>query len=198
MKKKEALESWITDLIENKDFNELSTLEQNHVLEHITAEDYALERAIIVESKQLFLLADDYEPKQWLNENRSGGFLSATIPLYQALLAIAAVFLLLYIVFPFTRVVTEENGSHLTAQVDTLWLETIRYDTVEVVLEKEVVKEKIVYVSQAAGQVGNKEKPRLFNVPPSNFKPDLNAINFPNKGFSLKDDSMRISLPNVN
>lgn len=198
MKNEEAIESWLTELLENKDFSELTKTELEKVLAHSSEESYQLERTVILQSKELFLLSDKFEPKPLIIDKKPVGLLSSTIPLYQALLAVAAVFLFMYLAIPFTKIVGSENNNNLRAQVDTLWLETIKYDTIEVIVEKPIVKEKIVYVNQIKDKIESNEEPRLLNVPPSSFSPDLTSATLLNEGRSLKDDAMRLSLPSVN
>ena len=88
-------ETRLFDLIESTNFSDLSITERSFVEAQMTEEDYNLQRRIITDSSNLF--SNNVEPIPLLIPSNKK---VRTIPLYQALLAIAAVFIFFFCIWP--------------------------------------------------------------------------------------------------
>ncbi|MFK8037062.1 MAG: hypothetical protein AB8B74_02135 [Crocinitomicaceae bacterium] len=186
----------IHSLIERLDFNKLSKVQQALVLSEMTESAYNEQRQTILDTKLLFASANSYEPKPLIIPVKSTHFLAKPIPLYQALVGIAAITLIMLLIFPIKRIELADQPIKYVTIYDTLETEVIKYDTVERVIEKPILREKLVYVDHSLSSKILPEEPRLLEVPRTN------AINFSesrikNKGVSMKDDTLSLSLPMV-
>lgn len=82
------------DLIESNSFEELSKEEKSFVLNHLTKEEYTLQRNIIAATAALEY--DSVEPLALQIPKEKKPFFNRTIPLYQALLGAACLVLLFF------------------------------------------------------------------------------------------------------
>jgi len=79
----------------------------------------------------------------------------------------------------------------------TVVKQLVKYDTVETIVEKPVIKEKIVYLPAKQQTNLVDEPPRLLNVPVTNQSVNFSKSSLQNKGVSLKDDKMVVNLPRI-
>lgn len=187
----------IFSLIEQFDFESLSKQIQIEVLKVMSKETYTCERETILEARSFLALADNYVPKPLLIKTKTTHFLASPIPLYQALVGIAAVVLIMLLIFPIKRIELGKQPIKYVTLYDTLKTEIIKYDTIDRIIEKPVVREKIVYVNHSQDVAILKEAPRLLEVPRSNQDMSFSRHTIQNKGVSMKDDTLLFTLPKV-
>lgn len=193
MKEHELLE-----LLESTDFELLSETDKELVLFEMTVEEYQQRRKVIQEANLLFEEADNCQPKPFVLPDQKSTFMTATVPLYQALLAIAAVVVVMLSIFPFFNATTGASDYVVAERADTVKTTVVQYDTVEVIVEKPVVEKQIVYVEIPAKKEENLYPNRLLNVPQSLASPNLEASRIQTKGTPLTHDTTNLNLPSVN
>lgn len=198
MKGNKSDENTILDLLETTDFEMLTSEQVELVLLEVTEEDYKLKRTIIQQSAVLFNESDNYNPKPLVIPAKPKTFMTATIPLYQALLSVAAILMFMLLAYPFINVSTNPVSEVSEIRVDTVKTEVVKYDTVEVIVEKPVVEKKIVYVEVPVANTQAREMPRLLEVPQSFVAPNISENTIRTKGVSMKKDSAIINLPVLN
>ncbi len=166
-------------LLEQKEFNELSASEKNKVEKLITEEEYSIRRQLIIATEKE---SEKLVPLPLVLPSKKTGIV---IPLYQALLAIAAtVLVMLFLKFPYSNI-EAINGSEEIKYVsitDTIKEIEYVYDTVYKEIEKAKIVEKKVYVPQtkikyietySKTDLASKE---ILNAPNSYQKPDLKTL----------------------
>ena len=186
----------VQSLLENKDFDQLSVSEKEIVENTMTEKAYTERRAAIVGAIALFSEANMHEPKPLIIP-ASSHFLLAPIPLYQVLVGIAAIALLMLLIIPLKKIEMPKNNVQYVTVYDTLEVVKTEYDTIETIIEKPIFKEKLVYVNQTDNMKPIEEEPRLFEVPRNSQYVSLSPETIQNKGISMKEDTMLISLPRV-
>ena len=186
----------VQNLIEKQDFKALSITDKKFVLSMMSEEEYTDQRQVVLAAVSLFKEADEYQPRP-LVASSDVHFLATPIPLYKALVGIAAMALLMLLVIPFNKVQWSVKDVKYVTQYDTIETKVIRYDTVEKVIEKPVVKEKIVYVDNAPKTLDLEEAPRLLDVPRDHQFLYFSETTMKNKGTSMKDDTLLFTLPKI-
>ncbi len=185
----------IHELCEKFDFDSLSEAEKQTVLSVMTADDYMAQRRIILASISLFADANLHQPKPLVIE-KEAHFLTKPIPLYKALVGIAAMALLMLLIIPFNQNGIAKPTIKYVTLHDTIETKVIQVDTIEKVIEKPILKQKLVYVNN--NQWSNyKEAPRLLEVPRQNQDLSFSVKTIQNKGTSMKDDTLFFDLPIV-
>ncbi len=170
------------ELIELKDFDQLSNFEKTFVLGKSTENNFRLERTVLVESK---MLHQEIEPRPLILEDEKKGIV---IPLYQTILAIAASFALGFFLFRSNGNTIEIVQKQDFASVDTVYIEKLIIDT--------LIQTKTEYVHLAAKNL-NKEAIPLSQFKKntssvlssqSRFEADLSSSTLANKGTSATND----------
>ena len=172
------------DLIEAKNFDELSNSERSFVLGQSTEDNFRLERTILLESKMIYVYA---EPLPLILEKEKKGIV---ILLYQTILAIAASFILAFFLFRSNETITEIGDKQKLATTDTVYVDRLIIDT--------LVQTKTEYVQLAANQpqvIMNDVQPIEASGNPSSvlssqssFEADLSTATLANKGASAAND----------
>lgn len=178
------------ELIESKDFIELSSDEKTFVLSYSSEDNYKLERAVLVESK---LLYHEDEPRSLILSHQKKGIV---IPLYQTIIAAAAAFVLAFLLFRSSTSPTEIVKNQILANTDTVYVEKLIIDT--------VIQTKTEYVQTAAKMVTSDIKPSTSpcESAPSvlsnegSFEADLRATTLANKGMSARNDATIVLMEN--
>jgi hypothetical protein len=186
----------IQDLFEKFDFEELSPRDRQAVLALMSKEDYKMYRQTVLEATALFSEANEYQTKPLVLPTKTH-LLATPIPLYKALIGIAAMALLMLLAFPIKKIPTSEQAVKYITKYDTIETEVVKYDTVEKIIEKPVVKERLVYVNNNQITTIPEEAPRLLDVPRTNQDLSFSPATIKNKGVSMKDDTLIFSLPRV-
>jgi hypothetical protein len=184
------------DLIESKDFCNLSIIEKEFVLNFLSEDDYLLQRKIILNAATIFDTNIEAKP---LIINPSSSSKIKTIPLYQAILAVASVIVVFLIIWPkentnqSTKVQIAENSTDSIREKiihDTV----LKYVVETKIIEKIKEKKQIEYISQSVFNPGS--EPKLLEVSPSFILPELSNDEISSTINSLKNDnSSRFILP---
>lgn len=170
------------EMIESKDFEQLTITEKKFVLEMSTESNYRLERSILIES---VLITDDLDPKPLIfNEKRTG----VVVPLYQTVLAVAASFVLAFFLFRSNGEVESGFKIQPLASADTVYVEKLQIDT--------VLQTKTEYVQIATKDpvpaknevISSSERTSAVLSNQSDFSADLRSITLKNKGSSASND----------
>ncbi|CAG5081788.1 hypothetical protein [Parvicella tangerina] len=158
----------LQELLEQKQFEELSADEKSFVLTLLTKEEYQLQRNIIIESATLYADKQNAIAPPLVPINECKGFWFKSLPLYQSGIAVAAVVLITWFIKPLEKEVikTEAQTEYIT-KVDTLIKTEYVYDTVYEVIEKPLVVEKITYV----------EVPVESNTPSNEYADSKRVLN---------------------
>jgi hypothetical protein len=191
---KEENNSRLIDLLEGKDFNELSVQERNWVLSQISEEEYSKQRLLILDLSDALKPEDDNLIPAPLVLPSKGAI--RTIPLYQAAMSVAAMALLLISIFSLFGNQTEIiNNTEYIVKHDTVEVEKTIYDTVFQTIEKKIYISKEVAVP-AENTECYIEESRLLESNPSINLPTINLVEIENTGTSLKDDATAILITN--
>ncbi|MCJ8289514.1 MAG: hypothetical protein HRT58_07595 [Crocinitomicaceae bacterium] len=172
-------ELWWQKLIESKDFDQLSNSEKAFVLGMSTENNFRLERTVLVESKIVY---QEIEPRPLiLTEEKK----AIVIPLYQAILAVAASFVIGFLLFRSDGNTTEIVNGQSLATTDTVYVEKLVFDT--------IIQTKIEYIQLAAKQgstneVQSSDNTRSVLSSQSSFEADLSSTTLANKGTSAAND----------
>lgn len=168
------------ELIESKDFDQLSNSEKAFVLGISDEENYRLERTAILEARIIY---SEVEPRPLILEKEKKGIV---IPLYQTILATAASFILGFLLFKSNQTVTEIKEKEPLAITDTVYVEKQVIDT--------VIQTKTEYI-QVASQVSPPQEASNVKAAPSavlstqsDFEADLSSATLANKGKSASND----------
>lgn len=190
-------ETRLFDLIESTEFADLTVKDRLFVEHHISEEDYNLQRRIIKDSSHLF--EENIEPKQLdisaVKEEKT----LKSIPLYQALLAIAAVFLIFISIWPNP---TEINQTPVASTTKTKIEKEYIHDTIiQYVNQVKILKEMVFDTVKELITINNCsfQEPKLLEVSNTLELPDLNKELIATKGSSVKQDgSSHFIIPLVN
>ncbi|MDG1331875.1 MAG: hypothetical protein P8P74_06075 [Crocinitomicaceae bacterium] len=174
------------ELVEAKDFDQLSNAENAFVLGISSEENYRLERSAILEAKVIYA---DANPRPLILEEVKKGIV---IPLYQTLIAVAASFVLGFFLFKSTQTTTETEKNPTLATTDTVYVEKQIIDT--------VIQTKTEYIQLAAKQTDSKAvqvqspkaAPSAVLGNQGDFETDLSAATLANKGKSAAKDETLI------
>ncbi len=177
-------------LLLSGDFESLSPDEKEFIRTHFSEEDFNLERLIVSNADAVY--DEDEFPVPGaliIPESSSGSVLMHSIPVYKALLAVAATIILMLLVFSDfngTEIDKSPNYNFIT-KTDTVEREVVKWDTVIQTVEKPVYIEKTIYV-EAPQKI--KEEPRLLDVKAGVDIPELTHHSVNSAGVSLKDDEI--------
>lgn len=174
------------ELIEAKAFNQLSNTEKAFVLSVSSEENYRLERAVIVESKGVYVAE---EPRPLILTEKKKAVI---IPLYQALIAVAASFVVAFLLFRSSGNSIEIVKNQPLASTDTVYVEKLVIDT--------VIQTKTKYIQIAAKQSNNDaiqpvspcESTSSVLSNQGRFDADLSSSTIANKGTSAANDETRV------
>jgi hypothetical protein len=184
-------ESRLFDLIESTKFSDLSIKDRLFVESQMTEEEYSLQRRIMYDSSELF--SNNIEPIPLVIPTNKK---VRTIPLYQALLAIAAVFVFFFCIWPTeTTVIPEPMASNQKTVIEKEYIHDtlVRYITKIQTVEKVVFDTVNTFVTEIRHP---QQEPRLLEVPNSLSLPELNKELIATKGESLKEENnIRFILP---
>lgn len=180
------------DLIEQKDFVDLTLTEKEFVLQHISEKEYSSQRMVVKMAPAAFdeeTVVIPFPLKT--NPKKSESLLMQSIPLYQVLLVAAAI-ILLFLLVPLNATPTESAEPNYIVKHDTIQVEKLVHDTVFTVEEKYIPVEKIVYVNAATVVNYPKPEPRLLESVAGFNLPELEKENIINRGNSLSQESTAI------
>lgn len=210
----EQHEARLFDLLESKDFSELTAEELVYVGEYLTEDEYRFQQ-------QLIRAAQDWAPEVEIEPlplklPEAVGPLRRSIPLYQALLAVAAVIVLFVVLRPFRETVLApvENVEPLTKIKTEIVHDTVvqyisKTDTV-VLREKVPMRQEVVHVPvtansersdhrPAGGKGSNGVKPAEELILPGTDNtmelPELNEAAMRNEGQSMRKDETYQLIP---
>ena len=175
-------EQWLLELVETKSFTELSDAERAFVLEQMTQAEFELQRHLINQTREM---VEDLDPKPLqLAEKKSGPFI--LIPLYQAVIGVAATLILSFLFIESGQSPVSEHKNMELAIADTVFIEKQIVDTVVKYeyIDRVVHTECETFVSANSHSTPIKHDIAITKpvVPP------LNELNLHNKGVSLVDD----------
>lgn len=180
-------EERLFDLLERSDFEDLNDEERSFVLSHCTEQEYCFQRAIFTQASDLE--TPELEPKPLLLPVLSKPV--KTIPLYQALLAIAAIIILFICCIPWLRD-GQMKQTPLVADSDSTRTIVVHDTVLQVQTEiKYVDRITVKRVYESNDQLDatyRDDEPKLLNAPQTLLLPELNKDLLSNRGKSWKDD----------
>jgi hypothetical protein len=122
-------EERLFDLVDQKDFEQLTAEEKTFVETHFSQEEYRLLRQMIGESASLYEETPEAPPL--VIPAAKSSFISTTIPLYQALIGVAATVALFLSIWPNETETTKISGNKpALSKTDTIIQTQIIHDTV--------------------------------------------------------------------
>jgi hypothetical protein len=169
----------LQNLLEQKNFSELSIPEKELVKELITKEEYLIRRELIVVTKEE---SDSIIPLPLVFPVKKT---RVVIPLYQAFFAVAATALvMLFLRFPYSNLgdIKGENEIKYVSVTDTIKEIEYVYDTVYKEIEKTKIVEKKVYVPKTVIKYvesyseSSIESTEVLNSPNTYKKPDFKSL----------------------
>lgn len=175
------------ELIESKDFEQLSNSEKAFVLGISTEKEYRAERNVIIESRNI---TNDLAPLPLvLPEDKR----AIVIPLYQTILAVAAAFVLGFFIFKSDNSDIEVNLNQTMANADTVYVEKIILDTI---IETQTQTKYVLAENEGVSQTGTTRSERTNSLFSSQgaFEDDLSSVTLANKGTSAAKDETMILL----
>lgn len=124
-------EERLLDLLENKEFDQLNPEERAFVEQHLSRTDYLLQRRMIMEVTQLDYGIPEARPLV-IPGAGSHSFVRKTVPLYQAITAVAATIALFLSLWPGENTQSQQPGGNRTrlSQTDTVIQTKVIQDTV--------------------------------------------------------------------
>lgn len=179
-------EERLFDLLETKNFGELTIEEKSFVLSFLTEENYTFQRRILMEASEGSIVLPEVKPLSLPASKKQ----FKTIPLYQAVLAVAAVVLLFILIWPQNTIVSTSN--QIIKKTDTVFVaQDIIHDTIvkfvnlgkTVVHVHDTIQTLITQLQAPATETRLLEVQNNFNLPA------LSTELFVSKGISLKEDS---------
>ena len=190
-------EERLFELLESKNFDQLSAVEQAFVLGQLSQEAYDLQRSILVEATENELEIPAVAPLVLPEKQKK----AKVIPLYQAILAVASVVILFVLIWPSnpstTKIIYQKSKPqtitkfvHDTVYVANSDIATVKYvyDTIyeNIVESVPIVTHNRLLEAQAAFQLPTLTSD-LFRVNSLSLKDDssLNTLSF--RGVSLMD-----------
>ncbi|HLP53532.1 MAG TPA: hypothetical protein VK151_00815 [Fluviicola sp.] len=122
-------EERLFDLLDQKDFDQLTAAEKAFVETHFSQAEYRLQRQMISESASLYETPSEAQPL--VIPAKGNSFIGITIPLYQALIGIAATITLFLSIWPDQDEKTgAPNNKPALSRTDTIIQTKIIRDTV--------------------------------------------------------------------
>jgi len=186
-------ETRLFDLLEQKDYGELSLEEQDFVARQCSMEDYILQRKLIVNAEGLY--TSEEEPLPLSIPVKRKPVLMWSIPLYQAALAVAAT-MLIFFLLPDTSsgdAPKTEDPQPLKAKVEKESLP----DTIIRYITSPQIIEKVIYdtVREVISGKTISEEPRILEASNQFVLPQLSREQLENRGSSLKEDNTSYLIP---
>jgi hypothetical protein len=181
-------EERLFELLESKNFDQLTAAEQAFVLGQLSQEAYEFQRSILMEASENELEIPAVAPLILPEKQKK----AIVIPMYQAILAIASVVILFVLIWPSnpttTKIVYKKSKPQTITNVvhDTVFIANPGIATVKYVYD--TIYESIVESVPIATQN------RLLEAQASFQLPALTADLFRVNSLSLKDDSSLNSL----
>ncbi len=182
-----AREEKVFELLESKDWKQLTEEERSFVAKELTQEQYCAQRKVILSAKEL---DDQVEPLPLvLPASRK----AIVIPLYQAIAGVAAAFIIAFFLFNGDSELNEESGEILLADVDTVYVDRVVHE-VDTVLE---YRTRYIEVESSTrpGNLSLASEPGINVAVPE--IPSLNAIDLSNKGEAASSDNAIILVGDV-
>lgn len=169
------------ELIESKDFDQLTNQERAFVLKVSSESAYRFERSIVLESKTVY---GDFEPQALVipSEKKAVG-----VPLYQLVLAVAASFVLGFFLFRSTATVIESGNVETIAVTDTVYVEKLKVDTVFQTETMYVRVPEQAPCAQFSTETATEQKNTVFGKQPQ-IQADFSDATLANKGTSASND----------
>lgn len=171
MNEMDVREKW-QELIESKRFDELSDEQLMFVLANGGETQFKLEQLALQNVKELYVIP---EPRS-LNLSEKKGII---IPLYQAILAVAAAVVLSFFAFRMNDTIVVNTPMSM-ASADTVYIEKERIDTV-LQTETKIVTHYVIVPSDCPTAKVQSTHSSLSNSQ-APFNPDLNNLSLANKG----------------
>lgn len=190
-------ETRLFDLIESTDYADLSQSDLQFVQLHISEEEYTLQRKIIGDASSVY--PDEVNPDPLVlpfTEMEKG----KTIPLYQALLAVASVITFFLLIWP----KNQDHSSSATAsagkpvvkiQKEIVHDTVVQYLTKIQTIEKTVVDTVTEFITETKFIM---QEPKLLEASQTLTLPDLTKETISTKGNSLKEDNSSRFIISVN
>jgi hypothetical protein len=197
----EELHARLFDLIESKSFEKLTEEEKNFVLTNLSEEEYKLQQKIINSASDLYDDSEEPLPLAIPTEKKKKGFFTKSIPLYQAVISVAATLLIFIAIWP------KQNQSSLKLNFDGNPLNIslsgspavqIIHDTIVQKIPSfqsvsQIVYDTVLLVQQVLKQPEN----RQLEVGQRIIQPELTQQLLESKSQSYKDDKVAQLLPNI-
>ncbi len=185
------------DLIESKNWNQLTLEETQFVLLHMTEDEYHFQRQILVEADDIF--DENCDPKPLiLPARKATPILAMRVPLYQTILAVAATVLVFLMLWPNNQAIERPVIRPVAQQKQEIKTNFV-HDTVVKYITLTQIAERVVYDTITAVVQSNfkSEEPRLFqannNLPILDLSPEKLEV----RGSSLKDENTIGLLPKM-
>lgn len=184
-------EQQLMELVEAKTFAELTEVERLLVLKYLTQEEFDLQHRLVNETK---FLIEDLDPKPLqLDQKNSGIFV--LIPLYQAVIGVAASVIISFLLFQPEPLDISNNGNMKLAKTDTVYVEKQLYDTV--VIDKFV--DRVVTIESKKNDFINASASNKQDITIAEpIVPSLNKLDLQNKGLALRHDETYSLVQEIN
>ena len=185
------------DLIESKNWNQLSDEEMQFVLLQMTEDEFHFQRQILVEADDIF--DENSDPKPLLLPTKKvTPIFAIRIPLYQSILAVAATVLVFLMLWPNNQEIEQPIIRPVAQQKQEIKTNFV-HDTVVKYITLTQIAERVVYDTITAVVQSNfkSEEPRLFqannNLPILDLSPEKLEV----RGSSLKEENTIDLLPKM-
>lgn len=185
------------DLIESKNWNQLTLEEMQFVLLHMTEDEFHFQRQILIEADDIFEENTDPMPLI-LPAKKATPLLAMRIPLYQSILAVAATILVFLMLWPKNQEIEQPVIRPIAQQPQEIKTNFV-HDTIVKYITLTQIAERVVYDTITAVVQSNfkSEEPRLFqannNLPILDLSPEKLEV----RGSSLKDENTIGLLPKM-
>jgi hypothetical protein len=185
------------DLIESKNWNQLTAEEIQFVLLQMTKDKYHFQRQILTEADDIFEENLDAKPLM-LSERKTTPIIAMRVPLYQTLLAVAATVLVFLMLWPKNPKIEQPIVQPMAQQKPEIKTNFV-HDTVVKYITLTQISERVVYdtITAVVQTTVKSEEPRLFQA--NNNLPilDLSPSKLEARGNSLKDENTVSLLPKM-
>jgi hypothetical protein len=185
------------DLIESKNWNQLTLEEMQFVLLHMTEDEFHFQRQILIEADDIFEENPDPKPLI-LPARKATSILAMRVPLYQSILAVAATILVFLMLWPKNQEIEQPVIRPIAQQPQEIKTNFV-HDTIVKYITLTQIAERVVYDTITAVVQSNfkSEEPRLFqannNLPILDLSPEKLEV----RGSSLKDENTIGLLPKM-
>lgn len=200
-----AAEDRLFDLVTSRSWEELTEEEQLFAAAHITPAEYSLQRELLLAASEELYPDDGYEPLPlaFPPAEKARPFFQRSIPLYQALSAVAAVILFFMLLRPGNNaadatVLPGKSAPATASAVQAVAQEHV-YDTMVryVTVVKESQKTIIDTIRKAVAFPQAEEQPRLLQAAAALPVPALTSEKLETRGASLKEENTARLVPKV-